>query len=130
MQHKLIIDGQLNNLNDYTAACRRNRFAGAKMKTDNEEIITQYILMQLHDVHFTQRVYIQFTWIEPNRKRDLDNVAFAKKFILDALVRNNVIENDGWKGVGGFEDKFAVDKENPRIEVIISDMEDINESAL
>lgn len=42
-----------------------------------------------------------------------------KKFILDALVKNSVIQSDGWRGVAGFSDLFAVDKDNPRIEVEI-----------
>lgn len=115
----LVIKGRLDNLNDYTNACRSNRYAGAKCKEKNEEIITGYIEQQLRGVHFQGKTYLHFRWIEPNRNRDLDNVCFAKKFILDALVKNKVLETDGWRGVWGFMDEFDVDADDPRIEVVI-----------
>lgn len=115
----LVIDGQLPNLNEYTRACRGNKFLGAKMKKNAEEWITLFIKQQLKDIHFEGTVELAFRWYEPNKKRDLDNICFAKKFILDALVSNGIIVADGWKGVIGFTDHFFVDKENPRIEVDI-----------
>jgi Holliday junction resolvase RusA-like endonuclease len=62
---------------------------------------------------------LAFRWYEPNKKRDLDNICFAKKFILDALVSNEIIVADGWRCVKGFTDNFFIDKEKPRIEVDI-----------
>lgn len=115
----LVIEGQLPNLNEYTKACRGNRYAGASMKKHAEMIIGMYIRQQLKDVKFDGTVELSFRWYEPNKKRDLDNICFAKKFILDSLVSNGIIVADGWKGVIGFTDQFFVDKENPRIEVDI-----------
>ena len=115
----LIIPGRLDNLNDYTKQCRANKFAGAECKRRNEEIVTAAILEQFKGVHFKGRTYLHFRWIEANRNRDLDNICFAKKFILDALVTNGVIETDGWRGVAGFTDEFDVEPFNPRIEVLI-----------
>ena len=115
---KLIIQGQLPNLNDYTLACRSNKFAGSKMKKDAERLISLFIKTQLK-TEIKGTVKLSFRWYEPNRKRDLDNICFAKKFILDALVSNGIIEADGWKCVVGFTDEFFIDKENPRIEVDI-----------
>lgn len=115
----LVIEGQLPNLNEYTRACRGSKYSGAEMKKGAEMIISAYIRNQLKGVHFDGTVELSFRWYEPNRKRDLDNICFAKKFILDALVSNGVIVADGWKGVRGFTDQFFVDAENPRIEVDI-----------
>lgn len=115
----LTIEGQLPNLNDYTKACRSNRYAGAKMKQDSERIISAYIMQQLKGVAFDGTVSLNFRWYEPNKRRDLDNICFAKKFILDALVNNGIIKADGWQGVAGFTDQFFIDKEFPRIEVDI-----------
>lgn len=117
----LIINGQLPNLNDYTKACRANKFNGAKMKRDSERIITAYIMQQLKGVGFNGTVKLNFRWYELNKRRDLDNICFAKKFILDALVKSKVIKTDSWQGVAGFTDEFFIDKENPRIEVDISE---------
>lgn len=117
----MIIPGQLPNLNDYTKACRTNKFAGSKMKKDAETIIGHEIKKQLKGQKIQGTAELHFSWYEPNRKRDLDNVCFAKKFILDALVKNEIIQSDGWQGVRGFTDEFYVDKERPRIEVEIGE---------
>lgn len=124
MTYKFIVPETLNNLNDYTTANRRNKYVGGKMKNDNEIIITAAILEQIRTVRITKPVKISYTWIEPNRKRDLDNIAFAKKFVQDALVKNGILENDGWKNITGFEDHFQVDKNNPRIEILITEIDD------
>ena len=115
----LVIEGRLDGLNDYTRANRTNPRVGNNMKVNNEEIITGYIQQQLKGIKFIGRAYLHFRWIEPNRNRDMDNICFAKKFILDALVRNKIIETDGWRGVYGFTDEFDVDALNPRVEVVI-----------
>lgn len=117
----LIIDGTLAGLNEYTKACRGNRYSGAKMKKDNEAIIKSYIFLQ-GIKPLKGRVKLAFRWYEPNRKRDFDNICFAKKFILDALVASGIIEADSWRCVTGFTDEFFVDKENPRIEVSIHEI--------
>lgn len=118
----LIIEGRLKGLNDYTAACRRNKYVGAKMKKDCEKIVSDHILEQLNGVRYEKTVRLAFRWYEPNKMRDLDNICFAKKFILDALVDNEVIKTDGWRGVIGFTDQFFIDKDNPRIEVDIEEV--------
>lgn len=118
----LIVKGQLPNLNDYTKACRTNKYAGAKMKLNAEHLITFYIKQQLRNVAYKNIVKLSFRWYEPNKKRDLDNICFAKKFILDALVSNGVIIADGWRGVVGFTDQFFVDAKNPRIEIDIEEV--------
>ena len=97
------------------------------MKKHSEQIISIYIRKHLKGIHFDGAVELAFRWYEPNKKRDLDNICFAKKIILDALVSNEIIVADGWKGVVGFTDKFFVDKENPRIEVDIKKAGGIDE---
>lgn len=107
---------RLPGLNEYTKENRRNKYAGAKMKAEVEDSIVRYIQSQKPPKH--QRVKLVFRWRELNSKRDLDNIAFAKKFILDALVRSGVLPNDGWKNVTGFEDHFEVSKQpGVRIEI-------------
>lgn len=118
----LVIEGQLPNLNDYTKACRTHRMAGAEMKKHTERIISAYIRKCLKGVILKGTIELSFRWYEPNKKRDLDNICFAKKFILDALVKNEVIKGDGWNCVVGFVDKFYVDKERPRVEVDIKEL--------
>ena len=115
----LTIPGRLPNLNDYTKANRTSAIVGNNMKQKIEANIAYYILEQLKGAKFSGKVYLHFRWIEANRNRDPDNICFAKKFILDALVKNGVIKTDGWRGVYGFTDEFDVDAFNPRVEIVI-----------
>lgn len=65
-------------------------------------------------------VKLHYTFYEPNRRRDKDNIAAtAHKFIQDALVQCGVLPNDSWADIEGFSDSFFIDKNNPRIEVTI-----------
>lgn len=117
MRAKAVIESRLPGLNEYVNACRSNRYAGAKMKRDVQDVISVYI----RDLpEFTKPVRIHFHWIEENRRRDLDNCCFAKKFILDALVECGKLKGDSQKYVVGFTDTFEVDKW-PRVMVEIEE---------
>ena len=52
---------------------------------------------------------MRFEWHEKTKKRDADNIAFAKKFILDALVNMRVLPNDSRRYVKGFTDEIIDD---------------------
>ena len=121
---RLVIKGQLPGLNDYTKACRSNKFVGAQMKADAEQLISLFIRNQ-HLEPVPGKVYVSFTWYEPNERRDPDNVAFAKKFILDALVANGIIEGDSRKYIKGFSDEVITDKKNPRIVIDITSAKEL-----
>lgn len=123
MEYLLTIPGTLNNLNDYIAAERTNRHKGAKMKADNGNIVAVAIRQCLRGVRIDRPVFMEYTWIEPSRRRDKDNISsFGRKVIQDALVQCGVLKDDGWKYVVGFSDRFEVDRGNPRIEVIIKEV--------
>ena len=116
---KYVIKGRLTDLNEYTNACRSHWSNGAKRKQETEE----YIAWQLtNKTTFTSKVFVTFHWYEKNRMRDKDNIAFAKKFILDAFVSQGILKGDGWAHVEGFKDCFYVDKKNPRVEVEITEI--------
>lgn len=114
---KFIIDDRLNSLNDYTNACRKNAYAGATMKKQNERVVMFYIRKyKLKKVeHYP--VMIKIHWYEKDRRRDIDNITFATKFILDALVKMEVIEDDGQKYINEIEHHVSIDSKNPRIEI-------------
>lgn len=73
--------------------------------------------------HIRKQVDIEFVWVEKNKKRDKDNIAFAKKFILDALQDLGVIGNDGWNEVGNLSDKYQVDRNDPHVDVYLKEVE-------
>jgi len=94
---------KLPSCNEYINACRTNQYKGAKMKRDVEE----QIMWQIRRLpRFEKPVRIHFHWIEENKRRDLDNIAFGKKFILDALVKSGKLADDNRKIVTAFIDTF------------------------
>lgn len=115
--NKFVIKGRLNGLNEYTNKNRRNPYAGAKMKKDNETIVIRYIkCFKLKKVD-KYPIKIKIDWYEKNRKRDIDNITFATKFILDGIVKAEIMQNDSQKYVNEIEHHIYIDKDNPRIEV-------------
>lgn len=105
---KFIIQGRFPSFNEYTLANRTNKYAGAGMKKNAENRVIKAINDQLPDTHIKSPVFVKITWIEGNKKRDLDNICFAKKFVLDGMVKSGLIENDNWSHVCGFLDQFAI----------------------
>ena len=123
MKRTLTIHGRLDGFNDYITACRTNPHAGANFKARNEAAVISAILSQMPNVRFSRPVYMTYRWYEPDRRRDLDNVSsFGRKVIQDALVKTQVLQDDGWKNIKGFSDEFYVDRKHPRIEVEITEV--------
>lgn len=124
MEYLLTIPDRLDGLNDYISAERTNRHKGAKMKRDNEIIVAVAIRQCMRGVQIEKPVFMEYVWYEPNKRRDLDNISsFGRKVIQDSLVSAGVLKDDGWKYVVGFSDRFEVDKMNPRIEVLIREVD-------
>lgn len=123
MEYRFIILGKLPGLNDYLKAERsfsKKHSCGNDMKQQCQKLISNAIRTQLKRLAIKVPVSIEYRFYEPNKKRDLDNIAgVAHKFVQDSLVKCGVIENDGWSNITGFSDSFYVDHHNPRIEVTL-----------
>lgn len=120
----LIIQGRLAGLNELIDAERTHRQKGATLKKHAEHIIRYHIREQLKGYRPKPPVTLYYYYYEPNRRRDLDNIAgFAHKVIQDSLVKEGILANDGWEYIKGFFDSFSVDKQFPRIEVEIVEPE-------
>ena len=125
MRYKLTIQGRLKTYNDYILACRGNKYKGAAFKNNEQAICYGYILEQLQRLKINKRVWIDYHWYEPTRTRDKDNLSsWGRKVIQDALVKAGTLKNDGWSEIEGFSDYFYVDCDNPRIEIIITEIGD------
>lgn len=119
--HKLVLKGRMPGLNEYIDAERGNKYKAASMKKEQTQLVAWECLKQLKGVKIEVPVHVEFVWAEPNTKRDTDNIAFAKKFILDGLVEAGVLKNDNQKYVRGFTDVFVLDRTNPHVEVTIQE---------
>lgn len=107
---KITIPTGLTTLNEYVNAERRNRYIGAKIKHQQTDICRQFVQSAMaKGVRFNWPCTLHFTWHLKNKRKDPDNVAFAKKFILDGMQQAGFAENDNAKYITGFVDDFAYD---------------------
>lgn len=106
---KLEIPYKFPSFNEYVNECRKNRYAGGNMKRRIEEDISYYINKL---PYFNKSVKIKFIWIESNKRRDFDNICYAKKFILDSMVKAGKLKDDNRNYVVGFEDSFEYANES------------------
>lgn len=118
---------KLCGLNEYINVERTNRFQAAKLKRQTQDDLGLFIrhniaIGKLHK--HTRKVSLIIDWYEPNNMRDNDNVAFAVKFIQDALVENGIFPDDNRKHIEGIMHRIFTDKSNPRITIHIVEGED------
>lgn len=118
MEYRFEIPGTLPTLNEYVNRERANRFSAAGLKRKTQDYIRAFLL---DAPKFQGHVTVWFEWVRPDMRSDKDNVAFAKKFILDALQEAGVIAKDSWKLCTPYDSRFAVNKTNPRTVVVITD---------
>lgn len=122
MTQVFTIDGELMDLNRYTNACRSHWSNGSRAKREEMNKVIVYIKKaRLKPVKGP--VEIGISWIEGRRRggkvRDVDNIAFSAKFILDALVETRIIPDDNPRIVRNVYHYYRFNSENPHIEVSI-----------
>ena len=100
---RFTIDMKLPSLNDFIKVCRTNKYYANKYKAKLEQEIGLFLAKM---PKWDNPIKIHFHWIEGNKKRDLDNICFAKKFILDSMVKNGKLKDDNRKYVTAFTDTF------------------------
>lgn len=124
MRQRFEVPGKLPSLNDYVGACRANPYKGAKAKKDAQEAVA-WAIRAARLKPMRPPVTVSFTWVEPDMRRDKDNISSAKKYVLDALVETGVIPDDNWKCIAGnLPDSYKVNKANPRV---IVELEEVDE---
>jgi Holliday junction resolvase RusA-like endonuclease len=99
---------RLPGLNEYIHAVNINRYKGNALKRETQDAIGWAIKAARLEPVTKYPVTIYFEWHEKTKRRDLDNIASAKKFILDALQECGILEGDGQKQLVGFSDRFVI----------------------
>ena len=102
MIYKFIIDQRVPGMNELINANRTNKYVGAKMKKETEEMISFYIYNAVNNgllKPIQDACIVNITWCERTKKRDSDNIQSGQKFILDALQKTNIIPNDSQRYV-------------------------------
>jgi Holliday junction resolvase RusA-like endonuclease len=120
VKHAFTVVGELTDLNTYIDAERSHRLIASKLKREETERVAWEAKGARLPKIAEYPVHLAYRWYSKDTRKDIDNVAFAKKFVHDGLVLAGVLEGDSRKHVAGFSDSFFVDKENPRVEVEIT----------
>ena len=120
--NKFTINGRLIGLNEYTKANRTKSYLANKIKRYQEEIVILSARSCRLEKVRTYPIGLKIKWYEQNAKRDIDNITFAVKFILDGLVKSGYIENDSQRYVKSIEHIVCIDREKPRVEIEIKEI--------
>ena len=71
---------------------------------------------------FNQPQDFIFHWYCRNKKKDKDGISSGgRKLIFDAMVMAKWLENESWPFIGDWEDEFSIDKDDPRVEIVLVD---------
>ena len=109
--YRVEIPMKLPSLNEFIADCRIQRGKWNKGNQTKKDLQSDLAYFINRLPKFETPVRIHFTWVDANSRRDIDNVCFAKKFILDALQECGKLNNDNRKWVVGFTDSFEIGDE-------------------
>lgn len=123
MEYHLTIPGKFPSMNQFIGASGKSVHAGNNMKRSSQREIAVYIMNSLRGKKIKTPIMISYTYYEQNKRRDLDNISgYFHKVFQDALVECGIIKNDSWGEICGFSDTFGVDKDNPRIEIVLKEV--------
>jgi Holliday junction resolvase RusA-like endonuclease len=116
------IPGRLMGLNEYVDACRTNKHVGAKAKSEQTEAVT-WSIRSAGLKPMDGPIEVGISWIEGRKKngalRDVDNIQFASKFILDGLVDCGIVPDDSPKFIRNVYHHYRFNANNPHIEVTV-----------
>ena len=116
----IIIPGELPDLNEIIEASKNHWGSYSSLKKANTQLVA-FCTKQATKQKY-KKIDLEITWYCKNKRKDKDNIMAGTKFILDGLVAAGVIQNDGWTNVGDIRHKFDVDKQDPRVEVRITEV--------
>ena len=117
---RIEIPFRLPSLNEYIDEINKNKYNGNRHKQGIEDDILWFL--KKVKTKISRPVRLKFTWYEQTYKRDKDNVAFAKKYILDALQKSEILPNDNNQYIDGFQDDFVY-KQGDKVVVEIMEAE-------
>ena len=121
MRAILVIDGTMKGLNDWRDAIQRSPHAGNDMARAAKKRVAA-LAREQRVPRFERPVVVIFDWYEPNKRRDLDNVAgTGQKWVLDGLVAADVLPDDNADHVVGIQHWLHFDTLEPGAIVTITD---------
>lgn len=114
---KCIYNGRLPSLNEYISKLNGNRYMANYFKQAVErDLVWTIKASPMKPIDKPCIVYVVYH--EPDRRRDVDNIYSANKFILDALRKAGIIKNDSQKYVKDVIDTYITDGQS-MVEIIV-----------
>ena len=116
MMQKLVLRGDMPNLNDVIAASKRHwSYYSKEKKRWTQMAALEAKAQRLKPI--TEPIWVFATWYLKTRRGDPDNVRVAIKYVLDGLQSADILPDDSQKWIVGFQDRFELDRNDPRIVV-------------
>lgn len=111
MKQTLVINSNLTDLNTYISQFNRNRYIANNTKQD-DTMEVYWACKEQAIKPVKKKVRLEFIWYVKNRRKDPDNISsFARKALLDGMVKAGVLKDDGLDEIDSFSDKFIIDTE-------------------
>ena len=121
MQLEITIPGELPDLNQIIHIAKSHPMAYAKAKGVHTEAVA-WECVGCPKAQSAMPVDRTCRWITRDLRKDPDNVSAGVKFILDGLVQAGILPDDRRKQINSITHKFGVDKHEPRVEVMLSEV--------
>ena len=120
---KIYFSYDFTDLNSYIKAERTNKYIASnlkKMNTNIAEMLTRSALntKEIEKYNDDAQLKFIFTWYRKDKKKDPDNIAFGKKFILDGMQKAGLFKNDGANTIINLEDRFKYEDKTGVLVVI------------
>ena len=112
------------NTKHYDYRMKKSIYKPNKVKKDGEMICQKCIKSQLKGVQISKPIICTYYIYVPDKTHDRSNTyAGIEKIFLDSLQNEKIIKNDGYNYVYDSIFHTSVDSLNPRVEVIIEEVE-------
>ena len=119
MQEFIIEDCKIPGLNEMLNAAKNTYRISSR--TSTRAIYSRYenmkklwigkIVKVIKEANITpvDKCHLELIWAETSKRRDPDNIAAFIKFILDGMQAAEIITNDGWNQILGWDNNFIIE---------------------
>jgi Holliday junction resolvase RusA-like endonuclease len=114
MEFKLVFE--FKSINDVINDCKKHWSKYSKVKHKTNELIA----LQTPKLNIDYPIDILFEWHLKDKRRDHDNIAFNKKYVLDGMTQKGAITTDRQSVVKNFKDIFVYDTKEDYVIVKIT----------
>lgn len=96
-----------------------------RVKNKNDALIVKHLrYCDFRNVKLKTPIEISYKFYCKDKRHDRMNIASAAdKSFQDALQKVGMLNNDGWDEVVGIYFDWVIDKLNPRIEIVITELD-------